>query len=194
LHRRIARRTIPAMRSSACLVLVAAMAACGAPSTATTSAVLSNEAPYAAGPLYPGDYACQIQDGGYDYPPFRCVVRSDGGRTLLEKVEGSVRFRGVIAPITADRFRFDGEVYCPWGDCTEPVHAEFSPQGAAYVAMFQPADRRRDPMRITVQRIIYGGTGYGGYAYGGFGYGYGGFGYGGAGYGGAGYGGYRPHR
>ena len=180
------------------LVLAAATAtACpsGAPYTVTP---VGNTTASGAAPLADGDYACRIRDGGYDYPPFRCIVRAEGARTVLEKVEGSVRFRGVIAPTSSTSFRFDGELYCPWGDCTEPVRAEFRRAGPGYAAMVQPADARRDPMWITLttpMQAAYGGGGYGGYGYGYGGYGYGGYGYGGYGYGGAGYGGHHnPYR
>jgi hypothetical protein len=149
------------------------VAAACAPAEPVAVAPLSNEAMAMgdAGPLAHGDYACRIQDGGYDYPPFRCVVHGDGGRTVLEKVEGSVRFRGVVGP-SRDGFRFDGELYCPWGDCTEPVHAEFRPAGDTYVATFQPAAARRDRMVITLGPArARGGDGHGGYGYGGDGYG-----------------------
>jgi len=129
-----------------------------------------------------GAYTCRIQESGYDYPPFRCVVTLDGGRYTLEKVEGSVRFRGVVAETPAG-FRFEGEVFCPWGDCTEPVSGEFQQNGTTYVANF--AARRSGPA-MTV--ILEPASGYGGDSYGG--YGYGGDDYGGYGYGGYGYGGY----
>jgi hypothetical protein len=183
------------MRSAPWLVLAAATAAACPAATPYHVTPVGNTAVSGAAPLADGDYACQIRDGGYDYPPFRCVVRADGARTVLEKVEGSVRFRGVIAPTSATSFRFDGELYCPWGDCTEPVRAEFRRAGAGYAAVVQPADARRDPMYITLTTPVqaaYGGYGYGGHGYGG--YGYGGYGYGGYGYGGHGYGGYRPYR
>ena len=68
------------------LALGAAALACqraGAPET------LSNVAPVGAahGPLALGDYACSLDEDGYRYPAFHCVVRDRGGREWLEKVE-----------------------------------------------------------------------------------------------------------
>jgi hypothetical protein len=180
-------------RSGTALVMVALLAACG-PSQQSSIAPrpIGNQAdPLAATGSPPiGEYLCSIQEGGYEYPPFRCIVGFEGGRGVLEKVEGSVRFRGVIAS-TAAGFRFDGEVYCPWGDCTEPVSAEFrSSGGGLYIANF--ATRRNGPaMTVVLEPSRY--AGYGGDYYGGYGYGgYGGDYYGGYGYGGYGYGGYYP--
>lgn len=171
------------------IVVVAAFApACGGkqPSSASPHPIGNQADPMAQSGFGPGDYVCTINEGGYDYPPFKCVVANAGGHMTLEKVEGSVRFRGVVAP-TDGGFHFDGEVYCPWGDCTEPVHAQFEVNGTAYIAQF--ASKQSGPMTVTLQstQYGYGGNGYGGYGYGG--YGYGGYGYGGYGYGGYGYGG-----
>jgi hypothetical protein len=185
-----------AMRRHGLVLVVAGLAGCGPaqPSPMAPRAIGNVSDPMAQSGLpAKGDYSCSIEEGGYAYPPFRCVVAYTGGRATLEKIEGSVRFRGVIAPSDAG-FRFDGEVYCPWGDCTEPVSAEFAVNGTLYFARFN-ARRAGPAMNVTLEPAgsAYG-NGYGGYDYGG--YGYGGYGYGGyggdLGYGGYGYGGYYP--
>ena len=162
------RRSGPGVVTAAAVM---ALAACGpAQQTSLAPRPIGNQSDpmEATGSPPIGDYTCSIQEGDYAYPPFRCIVGFEGGRAVLEKVEGSVRFRGVIASTPAG-FRFDGEVYCPWGDCTEPVSAEFrSSGGGLYVGSF--ATRRAGPpMTVTLEPSRY--AGYGGYDYGGYGYG-----------------------
>ena len=126
----------------------------------------------AAGAPEDGNYLCRIQEEGYEYPAFRCVVRTNGGRTVLEKVDGTVRFRGVVAA-TAGGFAFTGEVFCPFGDCTEPVRAEFrGSSDGMWVAAFN-ARRAGPAMTVTLEPLLGdgGGSGYGGDQYGGYGYG-----------------------
>jgi hypothetical protein len=150
-----------------------ALAACskpppGPPAIGNTGGTGARE-----GRVEPGAYRCRIEEGGFEYPAFRCVIRRDADRVTLEKVEGSVRFRGVVAASTRG-FRFDGELYCPWGDCTEPVTAEFRDHGGIYTARFN-ARRAGPPMLVTLEPSaddeVYGGDAYGGAAYGGYGYG-----------------------
>lgn len=161
-------------RSALGLVFVVAAAACG--HAREQPASLSNRAPAGAGPTA-GDYACRITEGGYDYPPFHCVVEPRAGRLHLEKVEGSVRFRGWITP-QGDGFAFDGELYCPWGDCTERVQTVFAADRAGgYRGTMTSV--QSGPTTVT---LVYVAGGFGGA-------GYGGLGYGGEGYGGAAYGG-----
>src|SRR5687767_12846151 len=69
-------------------------------------------------------YHCSIRDGEYQYPPYPCAVRKIDERWMLAKLGGSQRFRGEIKP-RGDGFSFHGELYCPWGDCTQPLHGEF---------------------------------------------------------------------
>src|SRR5689334_6984958 len=109
------------------MMVVAVAAACGPKGLSTVASRPSGNTgdPMAQSGLSPGDYVCTINESGYEYPPFRCVIANANGRMTLEKVEGSVRFRGVVAP-GPEGFQFDGEVYCPFGDCTEPVHAVFA--------------------------------------------------------------------
>lgn len=116
-----------------------------------------------------GAYYCSIQDGAFKYPRYPCAVRKIEGRWMLAKLAGSQRFRGEVTP-RGDGFAFDGEFYCPWGDCTQPLHGVFKPVGngalrgtfrdATLVVMLEPAPD-----------AAFGGAGYGGDGYGGFGYG-----------------------
>lgn len=127
-----------------------------------------------------GDYYCSIQNDEYRYPRFPCVVRRTDGRITLEKLGGSQRFRGEVTP-RGDGFAFAGELYCPWGDCTQPLHGVFEPVGEGrYRARFE--DGRRIVLLERAPDGAFGGAGYGGAAYGGAVYGgasYGGWGHGG---------------
>ncbi|HTJ46242.1 MAG TPA: DUF4893 domain-containing protein [Kofleriaceae bacterium] len=145
------------------------VAACG---HASEKQELSNRAQGPANAALPaGDYACRLDEGGYLYPPFRCVVEARGGRTWFEKVEGSVRFRGWLSR-EGDAFAFDGEVYCPWGDCTEKAHAVFAmDRSGAYRGTIK--SMKSGPITVLLSYVP-GGGGAGGQGYGGESYGYGG--------------------
>src|SRR5438874_7914237 len=65
-----------------------------------------------------GMYACTITESSYRYPAFPCAIRQVRDHLVLSKLAGSVRFEGRVRPNGAG-FRFDGRIYCPWGDCTE---------------------------------------------------------------------------
>jgi hypothetical protein len=124
---------------------------------------LANRGPGAgAVALAEGDYACSLDEGGYRYPAYRCQVSRRGGQPWLEKVEGSVRFRGAVTGRGAG-FAFDGTLYCPWGDCTEHVRTDFAADGAGgYRATVMT---QSGPTTITLRhaaRGAYGGAGYGG--------------------------------
>ena len=125
--------------------------------------------PMAQPVLHPGDYACQIED----YPAFHCVVyAAEDGELRLEKLEGSQRFRGRV--FRADTgFDFEGTFFCPWGDCTQEVSAQFRPQGDG---TFRGEMKTAGIQSVTLRQVV-GGWTYGGIAYGGLGYG--GLGYGG---------------
>ena len=124
-------------------------------------------------------YYCSIQDGEFRYPRFPCAVRKIEGHWMLAKLAGSQRFRGVVTP-RGEGFTFDGEFYCPWGDCAQPLHGVFKPIGKGRLrGTFSDAT-----MVVLLERApdhAFGGATYGGDGYGGFGYG--GLGYGGATYG-----------
>lgn len=114
-------------------------------------------------------YFCSIQDAGYKYPRFPCAVRKIEGRWQLAKLAGSQRFRGALTP-QGDGFAFDGELYCPWGDCTQPLHGEFRPVGQGKLrGTFR--DAQLSVLLEPAPDSAFGGAGYGGDGYGGFGYG-----------------------
>ncbi len=115
------------------------------------------------------------------------MIEQTGNRLRLEKLGGSQRIRGHIKVDDRDGFVFAGELYCPWGDCTQKLHGRFRPIGrGGFEGRF-----REDEMVIRMMpatRIASsGGAAYGGAMYGGAMYG--GLMYGGAMYGGATYGG-----
>jgi hypothetical protein len=122
------------------------------------------------GGLAEGDYSCSIEDSGYQYPPFRCIIyRADNGGHVLEKVGGSQRFRGSVLP-EGDGFRFDGTFYCPYGDCTENVSGTFAAAGSGmYRGSIQASNSQKAPITVSLQHTP-GGFGYGGVGYGGAGY------------------------
>jgi hypothetical protein len=142
---------------------------------------LKNSDTRAAEPSVVGPYWCSIQQDEFDYPPMRCVIREQGGRLHLAKLDGSQRFRGVVRP-TSRGLAFDGELYCPWGACGRAVRAEFErmPGETAMRATFY------DGMTVT---LVPAGSAVGSDVSDG---GFGGFSYGGAAYGGWGVGGLAP--
>ena len=126
------------------------------------------EAGAAGGAIANGDYACSITSGGYQYPPFRCVVYSaENGGQVLEKMGGSQRFRGRVLA-EGNGFRFDGTFYCPYGDCTEDMSGTFTTAGApgSFQGSIQGAAAKNPALQVTLTYQP-GGMGYGGVAYGG---------------------------
>lgn len=123
-----------------------------------------------------GNYACAIEDDGYRYSAFRCVIRqAAGGRMELVKLDGSQRFEGEVREGRAG-LAFSGRFYCPWGDCTQALHGVFAPDGAGgWKGTFSDA---KFVVWMAPAAGAFGGDGYGGAGYGG--QGYGGVGYGGA--------------
>jgi hypothetical protein len=131
--------------------------------TTLDNRVLSSERDLTAG------YYCSIQDGDFKYPAFPCALKKVDGRWMLAKLAGSQRFRGEVTP-RGDGFWFAGEFYCPWGDCTQPLHGVFEAAGNGRLrGTFTDAS-----MVITLEPApdaAFGGASYGGDGYGGFGYG-----------------------
>jgi hypothetical protein len=121
-------------------------------------------------------YFCSIESEGFKYPRFPCAIRSVGNKYELAKLGGSQRFRGEVRAL-GDGLSFDGEFFCPFGDCTSPMHGEFvrRPNGTLVGTFQEPA------IVVTLEPDGGNGASYGGDSYGGFGYG-------GASYGGASYG------
>ena len=154
----------PAIVRFGALTVVAASCWSGTPREAT----IDNRA--AAGERdLTGGYYCSIEDDGFRYPAYPCAVRMIDGHWMLAKLAGSQRFRGELVPL-GDGFRFAGELYCPWGDCAQPLHGELRPIGqGALRGTFRDADFVvvLDP----APDAAFGGAAYGGDGYGGFGYG-----------------------
>lgn len=116
-----------------------------------------------------GNYACAIEDSGYRYPPFRCVIRDTGGRLELVKLDGSQRFDGEVHE-TRGGLAFSGRFWCPFGDCTQELHGQFAPDGSGgWKGTF--SDARFIVWMAPAQVGQFGGDGYGGQGYGGVGYG-----------------------
>ena len=139
-----------------------------------------------------GAYWCSIDSGG-EYPRYPCVIKKVGEGLVLAKLGGSERIRGAIKLDANAGFTFVGELYCPWGDCSQTLHGRFRPAGkGGFRGTF-----REDSMVVHLQPAptsAFGGISYGGDEYGGDQYGimfgtgslggasygsFGGFGYGG---------------
>ncbi|MBV8763099.1 MAG: hypothetical protein JO257_37785 [Deltaproteobacteria bacterium] len=117
-----------------------------------------------------GAYACAIEDAGYRYPAFRCVIRQAGGKLELVKLDGSQRFEGEVRQAARGGLAFSGRFYCPFGDCTQALHGEFAPDGGGgWKGTF--TDARFVVWMTPAAGGAYGGNGYGGQGYGGVGYG-----------------------
>ena len=119
-----------------------------------------------------GQYSCTIDD----YSPFLCQVYTNpDGTQTLEKVGGSQRFRGTVSAADGG-FAFAGTFFCPHGDCTREVRANFNAlDDGAFRGVLQSASDDR-PINVALMYMP-GGMGYGAQGYGGSGYGYGGLGY-----------------
>jgi hypothetical protein len=161
------------------LVVLASIAtfACWSGNPAPRDTPLENRKPLTADDHAPKQkpYWCAISDGGFDYPQMPCAIRTIGGKLILAKLAGSQRFRGVITP-RGQGFVFDGELYCPWGDCQKPLRGSFEPIGSDSMRGTFDDDSMIVTLVPAPANSAWGGTSYGGDAYGGSGYG--GFGYG----------------
>lgn len=115
-------------------------------------------------------YWCSIANGEFVYPAMPCVIRNVDGRFKLEKLAGSQRFRGIVTP-RGDGFTFAGEFYCPWGDCTHPLHGVFAPIGDGKLRGTFDDKTIVVTMTRAQETSMWGGAGYGGSAYGGGSYG-----------------------
>lgn len=140
----------------ACVLL----AACGGGKKAGTLASGGGGA-LVAGPRVAGFddgalWTCQISD--YDPQPCK-LTRDEQGAWQLAKLLGSQRFRGSVA-VQGDALAFDGEFFCPWGDCTAPMQVTFLPAGDGFATQFSG-----DEIRLRWDEGLaseWGGAGYGG--------------------------------
>jgi hypothetical protein len=108
-----------------------------------------------------GHYWCSIDD----YPRYACVIAKVGEDMVLAKLSGSQRIRGRIT-MSGAGFRFVGELYCPYGDCKQELHGNFTP---ATRGGFQ-GKFNEDEMIVHLTPAAanaFGGDGYGGAEYGG---------------------------
>jgi hypothetical protein len=143
-----------------------ALAACGGRGGAQATGPLENHGGTARGVT--GAYACSIEDSGYRYPPFRCVIRQQGERLELVKLDGSQRFEGEVREGRGGLV-FSGRFYCPFGDCTQDLHGVFASDGAGgWKGTFSDA---KFVVWMAPAAGTYGGATYGGQGYGGVGYG-----------------------
>jgi hypothetical protein len=142
--------------------------ACYSAAPAPRTTPIENRGALAQAPDADEHYACSIMDSGYEYPPFQCVIRFEGNRRVLLKLGGSQRFRGVVTPKSGG-LAFDGEFYCPFGDCTKHLTGIFQMVGDGRMR----GTFNEDGMVVTLVREDgrYGGGAYGGGAYGGGAYG-----------------------
>jgi hypothetical protein len=81
----------------------------------------------------PGNYTCSIDDT----PAFRCRVANN----ILEKLDGSQRFRGPVSKVGGGNLSFSGTYFCPFGACTRAISTTFVRQGPGrYVGRFPPSN------------------------------------------------------
>jgi hypothetical protein len=168
------------------MLCILAVACSGGSRTTSSDTTIGNRGPLVTGTAADttAAYWCSIRSGEFEYPAMPCVIRTVRGELMLEKLAGSQRFRGVVRP-RGEGFTFDGEFFCPWGDCTQPLRGVFQPIGEGRLR--GTFDDKSIVVTLTRASGVeaFGGSGYGGAAYGGSGYGsFGGFGYGGVRYGG----------
>ena len=101
-------------------------------------------------------WTCQISD--YDAQP--CKLSRSGGGWRLDKLLGSQRFSGRVVD-QGKTLAFEGEFFCPWGECTQAMKVEFEADGNdGYVARFDEA-----AIHLRYDDAVdseYGGAGYGG--------------------------------
>ena len=116
-----------------------------------------------------GGYWCRIEDSGFKYDRFACVIRRVGAHDVLAKLGGSQRFEGEITP-GGEGFESSGRFYCAFGDCTQQLHGEFARQpSGTWLGRFTDAKLTVELSRAPDN--AFGGATYGGDGYGGFGYG-----------------------
>ncbi|HEY1557186.1 MAG TPA: hypothetical protein VGF94_20260 [Kofleriaceae bacterium] len=125
---------------------------------------VANASEQAPGPGLVGEYRCTIAEGGYRYPPFPCAIREVDHKLELAKLGGSVRFQGEIRP-RGDGFAFQGQLYCPMGDCNEQVSGSF--RRIAGGALRGQLGQDHIVVELFRADSAYGGASYGGSSYGG---------------------------
>ncbi|MBA3405641.1 MAG: hypothetical protein H0U13_13335 [Gemmatimonadaceae bacterium] len=76
-----------------------------------------------------GSYWCSIDEDGYEYPRYPCVIKKVDERLVFAKLGGTQRIRGRITLDNRDGFSFVGEMYCPEDECQQALHGTFRPVG-----------------------------------------------------------------
>lgn len=89
------------------------------------------------GPDLSGSYWCSIDEDGYEYPKYPCMIKKVDGEFVLAKLSGSQRIRGLVKPNAHDGFSFSGEMYCPDGDCQQELHGSFKPVRGGFRGKFR---------------------------------------------------------
>ena len=148
-------------RTTTMTTLTLVLAACGAPTKPATientgSEALGQPAQAGAGFRDGALWSCQISD--YDAQPCKLSQTADGWQ--LTKLLGSQRFTGRLTPV-GKALAFDGEFFCPGGDCPPPMQVESQPDGEAASA----AEFGGDQVHLRYDDALaneYGGAGYGG--------------------------------
>lgn len=146
------------------LLAAAALAACGGATTKPASIENTGGGPEAPLALATGFrdgalWSCQISD--YDPQPCKLSRTADGWQ--LAKLLGSQRFAGSLRPLAGDRLAFDGESFCPWGQCTAPMRVEFEPSGPGTVEYVTAFGGNQIHLRYDDGLASeYGAAGYGG--------------------------------
>lgn len=113
------------------LALGACWTAAPSPTTITPNPVVE------PGPDLSGSYWCSIDEDGYEYPKYPCLIKKVDGEFVLAKLSGSQRIRGLVKPNTHDGFSFSGEMYCPDGDCQQELHGSFKPVRGGFRGKFR---------------------------------------------------------
>lgn len=144
-----------------------ALAACGGSKSTPISNAGGGGGSAPAGPSGAGWkdgalWTCQIDD----YDPQPCKLSQRDGGWHLDKLLGSQRFSGTVTEVGL-ALEFDGEYFCPWGDCTSPMKVDFSPVGDAsdgHVDAYG-TDFDGQPISLRYDEALeneWGGAGYGG--------------------------------
>ncbi|MBX3159569.1 MAG: hypothetical protein KF773_26595 [Deltaproteobacteria bacterium] len=121
-----------------------------------------------------GPYWCSITSDGYENAKYACIIKKVGETLTLAKVGGSERIRGTIMPDERDGFSFVGEMYCPWGECTQQLRGRFRPaKDGGFKGTFRENESTMVLHLVPAAANAFGGPGYGGdeYAWGGAAYG-----------------------
>lgn len=106
-----------------------------------------------------GSYWCSIDEDGYEYPRYPCIIKKVDGDFVLAKLAGSQRIRGLVRPNSHDGFTFSGEMYCPDGDCQQELHGTFKPVRGGFRGKF-----REESLIVNLtpaSRGAFGGADYG---------------------------------